>query len=99
MAGTIRIQTLSENLAPTINTVFPSETNGVPTEVTKKITLETISEFVRDSNPLGTTAKNYNSDGTRGDRSYNSGYMYECVTTGTGGSGRWIRNIVESSSF
>ena len=47
----------------------------------------------------GTTAKNYNSDGTVGDRNFNGGYVYECITTGATGSGRWIRYIAETSGF
>lgn len=48
---------------------------------------------------IGTSAKNYNSDGVAGQMSYNSNYVYICVVTGTGGAGRWVRHAVESAGF
>jgi hypothetical protein len=57
-------------------------------------------EYINLSVPaLGTAAKNYNSDGTIGQTSYNGNYVYVCVTTGTGGVGRWVRYAVESGGF
>jgi len=56
-------------------------------------------KYVDDKITIGTTAKNYNSDGIAGQMSYNSGYLYVCVVSGTGGSGRWVRNAVETSAF
>ena len=47
MAGTIRIQALTENLVPTIDTVFPSETDGDLSEVTKKLNLGTLKSFIQ----------------------------------------------------
>lgn len=45
------------------------------------------------------SAKNYNSDGVAGELSYHGGYLYICLTTGTGGSGRWGRTVFETAGF
>lgn len=38
----------------------------------------------------------FNSDGTIGQESVDGNFAYRCVTTGTTGSGRWVRNVVAS---
>jgi hypothetical protein len=36
----------------------------------------------------------YNSDGTVGQEAVDGNFHYRCTTSGSGGSGRWVRNIV-----
>lgn len=76
MAGTIRIQNLTSNTAPTNDTVFPSETNGILTEVTKKISLKDIlkSNIVELLEaPTSTTV------GIIGTMGYYNGYKYTWI--------------------
>lgn len=67
---------------------------NIPMGQTYKINGTPITTITYD-----TSARSHDSDGTQGQRAYNGNYIYECVVTGTGGSGRWVRYTVESDGF
>jgi hypothetical protein len=39
----------------------------------------------------------YNSDGTADQIAFDGNYFYRCTTTGTGGTGRWVRSAMATN--
>ena len=64
---------------------------GVDIKVYRNSAYQPVASIRADAAPA------YNADGTKGERCYTGGYMHECIVTGTGGSGRWVRYVVETS--
>jgi hypothetical protein len=66
-----------------------ADANGLP----KDSSIGWVPEYAGVNPPL------YNSDGIEGQTVINGVYKYECITTGTGGAGRWGRLTMAIAGF